>query len=140
MGQFAEVRNALVRSQGPRKRIGESDGVRREGPQAAGLERSRAFVRGETRGTNVACSQSVPRQFYEYEIRGRSVAYCTTARGGARCPLRSIILGTPAVLALHKVAREHCRISLPRDDVGRVKPNAHIRARRRVRHAKVASL
>lgn len=50
----------------------------------------------------------VPRQFYEYEIRGRSVG---RTRRGARCPLRSIIADTPAMLALHKAARE-LRIAL----------------------------
>jgi len=51
----------------------ESDGVQREGPEAAGLERSRAFVRRETRGMNVACSRFPGNSMNtKYEV-GRSV-------------------------------------------------------------------
>jgi len=93
-------------------------------------------VRGETAGRT--CSLfSVPRHFYEYEIRGRggergSVAYLR----GARCPLRSIIADTPAILALHKATRELCRSSVSRD----AKADAHTRATRKGHRIKSQAL
>jgi hypothetical protein len=75
-------------------------------------------VRGETAGRT--CSPfSVPRHFYEYEIRGQG----GLGRGVGRVSpgsslLRSIIADTPVILALHKAARD-------------AKADAHTRATRK---------
>lgn len=78
---LAEVRGGR-RTQ--RRRTRESEEVQREGPEAAELERSRAFVRRETGGTNVACSQFPGNSMNtKYEV-GRSVEPPPAAAHAAR--------------------------------------------------------
>lgn len=117
-------------------------GPSEKGPEA-GLERSRVFVRRETRGmNNVACSQFPGNSMNtKYEV-GRSVEPPRRTLPASR----SIIADTPAILALHKAARE-LRISasammpvvLKAERVPRAYTYARSRTRSRVRHAKVAS-